>query len=173
MHAQNQQTKSGKPGRRKLCQLIDYFRKKTDFIIKQREEKSWHRIIEGGVLVRITQSGSTCSAFVLGDHAIALMTDSEEKLSFAKGSLLKKAGSSDFVKDVSAGGITLYFVFRPIRFPANIGLTQKYSEMIGNMAGSGMHGVFKAVEAGSLRLMSEREITEQIEKSKPSDNYPS
>lgn len=155
---------------RKLRQLIGFFRRKTDPLVKQIEERSWHRIIEGGILVRISQRGSNCSASVLGDHAIAVMADSEGDLDLARDSLKEKTGCAGSVKDISASGITLYFVFRPIPFPANIALTERYNEMICNMAAAGMHGIFKAVEARSLRLTSRQEVLDQISRSKPSDN---
>ena len=151
--------------------LAATMRTNKDSIEKQKKEKVWHRIIEGGILVRIREGKNSflfsrpmVSVAVLGDMGVYSVNETIFEAQQATAYLRKKTGRADWILDVEEDGKILSFIYRPLLYETTRSLSEKYDEML-NVMVSWNKGVesFGMADLSVLSITSLKEVIAQID----------
>lgn len=166
---------------RALLRLGSLLRIRKDSIEKPKEEKVWFRRIEGGILVRISESKEhgpfkipSVRVFVLGDMAVPTVNETIYEARQATAYLRARTGRADWVLDGEADGKMLFFVFRPLTLEESIALSQKYDEMLNvTAAWKKSTDSFGMFDVKSFPITPLEKVLGWIDDSKPLNNDPS
>jgi hypothetical protein len=167
-----QKTRDKTRARRLFRKLANLLRSKNKTANPKLETlKSWHRIIEGGILVRITNQDGALGVVVLGERAVYIVTEKMAEAQQAKEHMEKRFGSAEMITEDIDCGKTLCFIYRPLSFWDVYELTDKYDEMINVNYASNKDGRGWGPEKVSkLDITSLDGVKNQSENSKPFDD---
>lgn len=134
-------------------------------------QSSWHKIIEGGILVNIRNSDGVPRTYFLGDAAVYIITDDVEEVERAAEYMKEKYGRSEWLLDHMVNGKGLYFIYRPRSFETAV--ITKYCEVICVMSRwKGKKEGMSRQEVGDLPKTPLELVRSWIDSSKPYHNDP-